>query len=101
MPVVDFYCKELHDGISGLGTDEDVLMEILCSLSNVEIETIKARYEQMYKRKLEDDIIGDTSGHFKRLLVSLCNAGRDETGETDLEAARTDATELLRAGELK
>ncbi len=100
-PIVDYYCKELNDGMKGLGTDEDVLIEILSSLSNVEMETIKVRYEQMFKRKLEDDLIGDTSGHFKRLLVSLCNAGRDESGETDLEAARADSTELLRAGELK
>lgn len=100
-PIVDFYCKELRDGIAGIGTDEDALVEVLVALSNFEIDTIKNRYHQLYKKDLETDIVGDTSGHFKRLLVSLCNAGRDESGQTDREAARQDATDLLRAGELR
>ncbi len=45
-PIVDFYVKELHDAMSGLGTDEDVLIEILCSMTNFEIHTIKNAYER-------------------------------------------------------
>lgn len=45
--------------------------------------------------------MSETSGNFKRLLVALCAAGRDESGTTNLEVARRDATELLNAGELR
>lgn len=45
-PIVDFYVKELHDAMSGIGTDEDVLIEVLCSMSNYEIHTIKNAYER-------------------------------------------------------
>ncbi|CAO1417273.1 unnamed protein product [Diamesa hyperborea] len=100
-PMLDFYCKEIKDALSGLGTDEDVLIEILCTLSNYEINAIKARYAKLYGQDLEQAIAGDTSGSFKRLLVALCTALRDESGVTDVEAAKADATELLRAGELK
>jgi hypothetical protein len=54
-----------------------------------------------YRRPLEKDIKGDTSGHFKRLLVALCNAGRDESGVTDRIKARQDAADLYAAGEMK
>lgn len=45
-PIVDFYVKELHDAMAGIGTDEDVLIEVLCSMSNFEIHTIKNAYER-------------------------------------------------------
>jgi annexin A7/11 len=100
-PTITYYVTELHDAFAGIGTDEDVLIEILCTMSNYEINVIKNAYQSVYGKSLEDDIMADTSGNFKRLLVSLCTASRDESGATDPEKARTDATELLRAGELR
>lgn len=101
MPTLDFYCKEIYDACAGIGTDEEVLIEVLCTLSNQEINMIKERYREMYKDDLESVLIGETSGNFKRLLVSLCCANRDESGVTDPEKAKADATALLRAGELQ
>ncbi|XP_037815093.1 annexin B11 isoform X1 [Lucilia sericata] len=100
-PIVDYYCCELNDAMAGLGTDEDVLIEILCTLSNHEIHTIKNQYLRLYGAHLESELKSETSGNFKRLLVSLCTAARDESGHTDQAAAQSDARELLKAGELR
>lgn len=62
-PTLDFYCKEIYDACYGIGTDEEVLIEVLCTLSNSEIMMIKDRYQEMFKKDLEDVLIGETSGN--------------------------------------
>lgn len=37
-----------------------------------EIQDIVQEYKSHYGRNLEKDVVSETSGHFKRLLVSMC-----------------------------
>ncbi|XP_072944330.1 annexin B9-like isoform X2 [Epargyreus clarus] len=100
-PLPQFYAKELHDAIDGIGTDEDVLIEVMCTMSNHEINVIKQAYTAKYGSLLEDDLRGDTSGNFKRLMTSLCMGNRSEEFHVDQNKAREDARSLLKAGELR
>jgi annexin A7/11 len=98
-PPARFDAYSLHKAISGLGTKEHVLIEIMTTRTNAQIHELKQVYQQMYHRSLESDLIGDTSGHFQRLLISLCAGGRDESNHTDPLKANQDARNLYRAGE--
>jgi len=100
-PSVLFDAKCLRRAMKGAGTDEETLIDILCSRSNAEINTIKQEYNNFYKRDLEKDCVSETSGHFKRLLVSMCQANRDESGQVDNEKAKKEASDLYQAGEKK
>ncbi|XP_059192912.1 annexin A1a [Centropristis striata] len=87
----------LKKGMKGLGTDEEVLIEILASRTNRQITDIKQAYKEDYKKDLESDIKGDTSGEFKTALLELCKAGRTE-GVCE-QMIDNDARALYEAGE--
>ncbi|KAL6101937.1 anxa11 [Pungitius sinensis] len=97
----EFDASELHSAIKGAGTDEACLIEILSSRSNAEIKEINRIYKQEHKKSLEDAISGDTSGHFRRLLISLAQGNRDERETVDVSLAQQDAQALYAAGENK
>ncbi|XGW13597.1 hypothetical protein V3C99_000152 [Haemonchus contortus] len=98
-PTAVYDAKQLHKAMQGLGTKESVLIEIMTSRTNSQIAEIRNVYQQLYRTSLESDLIGDTSGCFQRLLVSLCAGGRDESNRTDPLRANQDARKLYSAGE--
>jgi len=94
----EYDASELRDALKGIGTKESTLIEILCTRTNEEIQNIKAAYKRLYDRDLVEDLEGDTSGYFRRLMYSLAQANRAE-GEVCEEMATQDAEALLEGGE--
>jgi len=102
LSLTQYDAKELRKAMKGAGTDENALSEIIGSRNNEQLRAIKECYAKMYSgRTLEDDLMSETSGHFKRVLVSLVQANRDETTTVDPQVAQTDARRLYEAGEKK
>jgi len=91
--------KELKRAMKGAGTDENALIEILCTRSNSQIAEIKFHYKKLYDNELEDAVSSETSGYLKRFLVSQTLGNRSEEYDVDYDLAEKDAQDLYDAGE--
>ncbi|MEE6478405.1 hypothetical protein FKM82_011844 [Ascaphus truei] len=100
-PPAYFDAKEMKDALGGVGTDEKCLIEILASRNNQQIHELAQAYKDSYDRDLETDVIGDTSGHFKKMLVVLLQGTREEDDVVSEELVQQDAKDLFEAGEQK
>ncbi|XP_065828500.1 annexin A4-like [Oscarella lobularis] len=97
----EYDAYELRRAMKGAGTDEAVLIEILCTRTNAEIKAIRERFKKDHGRDLERDVHSETSGHFRRLLVSMLQGNRDETNRVDRAKASQEARDLYQAGEAR
>jgi annexin A7/11 len=98
-PLADFDAICLHDALSGIGTNEEMLMEILIGRSNAEILAIARSYKNLFSKDLESAISHELSHHLKRFFVVLLQAQRDET--TQLLNVEEDVESLFQAGKNK
>eukprot|EP00049_Salpingoeca_infusionum_P007217 m.117312 g.117312 ORF g.117312 m.117312 type:complete len:314 (-) comp13626_c0_seq3:222-1163(-) len=89
----------LRSAMKGAGTDESVLVEVLASATNAEVIAAREKYSELYSRDLEKDIMSETGGHLRRILVSLVQGNRDESEDVDEDKAAADAAALKEAGE--
>ncbi|XP_031556011.1 annexin-B12-like isoform X2 [Actinia tenebrosa] len=98
-PPEEYDATLIRKALKGLGTNEEILIEILSTRTNNELVAIKNAYQRLFERDMEKDIAGDTSGHFKKFLISLAQAYREETDQVDIHKARASAEALYKAGE--
>lgn len=99
---IDYDCLSLRAAMKGLGTDEDTLIEIIATRPGYMIKQMIERYPVIVEgRNLVEDIKSETSGSFRRLLVSLLQGSRSDNTEPNTEECEKIAKELYEAGEKK
>jgi len=92
----------LHKACKGLGTDEAVLIQTLCPLSDAEIKKLDATYQRLYKQDLKALVKSEISGDFLHLMEEILKANRPPREEhVDDAKAKADAEKLYKEGEGK
>ncbi|KAI9540196.1 hypothetical protein NQZ68_002130 [Dissostichus eleginoides] len=87
MPPLQYEAYRLQQAMVGIGTDEETLLEILCTHSGRELQEISVAYKEIYKKDLDKELKGETSGDFYKLLVALLNKDEVPGGvRRDIEA---------------
>lgn len=76
---IDYDAEAIFTAIEGIGTDDDVLIEIISTREGSHLAQVNKRYNDLYKKeKIEEAIIGDTSGAYQKLLISMIQGKRRE-----------------------
>ena len=99
VPSIDLKAMALREAMKGAGTDEEALIEVLVPQNNQEMQAVVEKFKELFGRNLEKDLDSETSGDFKRLLISLCQGARDEVTVVDEAKAAKEAQDLYDAGE--
>ena len=98
---IEYDADELRKAMKGLGTNEDTLIEIIASRPPPILLQIKNKFNEKFKRDLEKDVISETSGTLRKLLVALLQCNRSTNTQPDLQQCQAIADEIYKAGEAK
>lgn len=61
----------LHDAMSGLGTDEALIIEIIPRRSNSQRQTLKKKYQEKYKKDLTNELKSELTGDYEEIVLAL------------------------------
>ena len=98
---IDYDCDSLRKAMSGLGTNEDTLIEIITSRSSEVLKKIIERYKEKFNRNLEEDIKKETRGTLQNILISLLECNRSTNKSPNSSQIEKIAKEIYDAGEAK
>jgi len=99
MTPAEFDAMCLYKAMKGLGTNEGVLIEIIGTRTNQELQMVKDAFQREYKETLEKWVKDETSGNFKNLLIALLQCNRSMNPNPDPGMCQSDAQALYSAGE--
>ena len=96
----EFDAKCLHNAMKGIGTENEVLIEIIGTRSAYELQNIKAAYYQLFQKDLVQKVESETSGHFRKILVAILQCQRhDNSYPVDQSLCQNEAQQLYQAGQ--
>ena len=69
----EYFATRVKEAIKGFGTSDHLLMRILISRDEIDMPDIKQYYKQLYGKDMVEDIRGEISGHYQKLMIELCS----------------------------
>ncbi|KAG5181096.1 Anxa6 protein [Tribonema minus] len=87
----------LTKACSGVGCDESVVIDLVCTHNNEELEAIQAHWSAANDKPMIDKINAELDGDFKKLVIKLFQGCKSESTDVDENLAAQQATELYKA----
>jgi hypothetical protein len=91
-------CKKLYNGMKGLGTDENAVVDVIGSHNNAQRQIIKEKYKTMYGKELVPQLADELGGSFLKVILALMQDPEEyivEGVHKAIEGLGTDETALI------
>ncbi|KAL7413054.1 hypothetical protein BDY24DRAFT_390471 [Mrakia frigida] len=88
----------LNHSMKGIGSNEDLMTELLIGRTNSEINWLKAGYRAVYNKDLVSAVKGELSAKTERMFLMALTGNRDETTYVNPQAVSADVQTLYRCG---
>ncbi|VUZ48274.1 unnamed protein product [Hymenolepis diminuta] len=95
----EMLATSIYKSVRGAGTNEQLLIQAVIPYPNSVIRGIAPAYQKLYKRDVIQDVKGDTSRDFEKILVAMLQGHREENTNVDMSQATAEAEQLYDAGE--
>ena len=67
----EYFAYRIHKAMKGIGTKDTILIRVLVSRDEIDIERIKRYYRKLYDKSLYDTVKNETSGDYQKILLEL------------------------------
>ena len=96
---VEYDTDLLYKAMKGIGTNDEILIEVISFRNFSRLTKIKQKFKEKYGKDLISEIKSETSGDYKKSLVSILEKERNINSNPDVESCVKIADELYGAGE--
>jgi annexin A7/11 len=66
-----YFAKRLQSAMAGAGTSDNTLIRIVVTRSEIDLADIKTEYFKNFGKTLEEAILSETSGDYKKMLIAV------------------------------
>ena len=98
---IEYDVELLYKAMKGIGTNNDILIEVISFRSFSRLKKIKQKFKEKYNKDLISEIKSETSGDYRTTLISLIETERSNNSQPDIENCKKIAEELYESGEGK
>jgi predicted transcriptional regulator len=98
---VEYDADLLYQAMKGLGSDKDIISEVLSFRTPERINEIKIKFQEKYGKDLVEEIKSETSGDYQKIVLRLLEGNRNINSSPNLENCTKIAKEIYEAVEGK
>jgi len=73
---ITYYSEMMYESMKGFGTNDERLIRAIVSRCEIDLETIKERYEKVHGSSILKKIKSETSGDYEKILVRLVSGNK-------------------------